>query len=464
MSCNASPAPVAAIPLPILPEAGFVEVAPRDVSVHGVATHIDATARLFYNFEPASSSPETKPVFVLFNGFAAEVVRSFGTGTHTVADGGDVVPNPSSLTSVASLLYVEPRQAGFSYDVLASRPPAPRDCSRYVFNEYVDAADVLLGVLAFLDAHPRLRGHIVWVGESYAGVRVQWILAFLRNAWSLAPYTDGALADRLARLRASGGLARLMSGQILLEPWLMGKAEGDAIVGVCALPDTLSAVAASIGGACASNDACACANDADRSLYNFSFTNETQTRRVFEADRAHVTVNRLEALLGVPLSTISSLRSAERGLGFKCSTPDATLPPEDELVGALGALPSGQAYFVPYSPLEPGKEADPAPADWKTENYVAGAFVDNLKDVPTFVTDGPFDLVVPTKALAPALGAVIGASRVDASDPMRLRVSYADGDRFIALRQYPTAGHMITMLEAPRFTADVTAWLPVVAP
>ncbi len=442
-------------PAPIATEAGFVTVAPRDVTLHGVPIHIDATAHLFYNFEPADSAPEAKPVFVLFNGFADEIVRSFGTGRRTVADGGDVVDNPSSLTSVANLLYIEPRQAGFSYDVVSGRPPNASDCSRYVFNEYVDAADVLFGVLAFLEAHPRLTGPVVWVGESYAGVRVSWILAYLRGRSALAPYADATLESKLANLRAKGATTRLAFRQILLEPWLMGKAEGDAIQSVCAAPLTVSAVEQTIGMSCPVADACACATDLDRSLYNFDFTNETQLRRVYEADGAHVTVSRLEALLGVPIASIAGLAAKDRADGFKCIGPDDTVPPEDEIVAALGALPNGQSYFVPFSPLQPGKEVDLAPADWSTENFVGPAFVDNLHDVPAFITRGPFDLVVPTSALAPALGAVIGAGNVDASDPNRIRVHLSDGDRFIDVGTYPTAGHMITMLEGPKLATDV---------
>jgi hypothetical protein len=448
-------------PAPIGAEAGFVDIAPRDVVVHGSATHIGARARLFYNFVPAATDPESKPTFVLFNGFAAEIVRSFGTGPMTVADGGAVVENPSALTSTANLLYIEPRQAGFSYDVVdGGSPTLATNCSASVFNEYVDAAEVLLGVLDFLDAHPRLGGPVAWVGESYGGVRVQWIVSFLRNDWSVAPYDDPTLRARLDKLRAANGVERLLKAQILLEPWLLGKAHSDAILLACKDPDTVNAVASSIGTPCTLGDACGCAAGAERSPYNFTFSIPTQARRVYEANLAHVTVARIDALLGVPLERVAGLSAHDRGAGFKCDMPDDSVPPEDDLVKALGTLPSGQAYFVPFSPLEPSKEvATPADPDWRSQNFEASAFIDNLHDVPTFVTDGPLDLVVPTKALAPGLRTVMDPSRVDDSDPTRIRVSYPDGDRFIDVRRYPNAGHMITMLEADQFAKDVAAWL-----
>ena len=436
----------------IAAEAGFLEVPSRDVTVRGGAVHIGARARLFYNFEPADDAPETKPILVLFNGFAANVVRGFGTGRTTVAEGGDVVDNPASLTRLANLLYVEPRQAGFSYDL----DPDASSCSSGVFNEYADAADVLFAVLRFADDHPRLAGRFYWVGESYAGVRIQWLLAFLRGAGALAPYTDALLDDRLAGVADK---SRFTAGQILLEPWLLGKAHEEAIGHACLDPQKLAAVGESVGAPCQGTNACSCASAAGRSLYNYDYATAKQEGRVDEANAAHVSLDRAARLFGVPLTSIAGLSAEERARGFKCDVADADAPSQSELFSALGALPEGQAYFLPYSPLQPGKELSPTPADWRDADILGPAFVDNLRDVPTFVTDGPRDLVVPASALAPALGAVIGEARVTAVSPLGIDIAYDDGPRTITMRRYPTAGHMITMLEPAAFTADIEAWL-----
>jgi pimeloyl-ACP methyl ester carboxylesterase len=458
LSCGSTASPPAAPAEPhVAVEAGFLDVPARDVSLKGQSIRIEATARLFYNLRPADESPADKPIFVLFNGFAAEVVRAYGTGPTTVSDGGAVVANASSLTRVANLLYIDPRQAGFSYDVLANRAPAASDCASAIFNEYVDAADVLFAVLAFLDAHPELRGPVYWVGESYAGVRVQWILAYLRGRWDLASYEDGALASKIAQTSRA---TSLRAGQILLEPWLVGRAHADAIAAVCSDPDEIAGVSASVGSACAPSSACDCANADDRSLYNYTYTVEHQTAREREACEAHVIPERAAALFGLPLTSIPQLAASSHALGFKCSAPDATVPQEDALVALLGALPAGQFYYAPYSPLLPGKETAPTTLDWRTQNFVGDAFVDDLRDVPTFVTNGDRDLVVPTRALAPALRTLVGADRVDAISPSQLVVKYPDGARTIEIRTYPSAGHMVTMLEADAFARDVIAWLP----
>jgi Serine carboxypeptidase len=452
LGCHgAAPAPPA-----VTVEAGFLDVPARDVTVKGQPVSIDAAGRLFYNFRPADADPEGKPIFVLFNGFADDIVRAYGTGPTTVEDGGAVVSNPASFTRFANLVYVEPRQAGFSYDVLTGRPPGPGDCAPAIFNEYVDAADVLLAVLAFLGAHPQLTGPVYWVGESYAGVRVTWILTYLRARWSLVPYEDPVLSARIAATDRPGSLD---AGQILLESWLAGGAHTTAIEDECFDPVEIAAVSASMGTPCVGGDACTCVDDADLSLYDFAYSVARQAERVLEADEAHVDPDRAASLFGVPLGSIPLLASAERARGFKCSAPDDTVPSETAIVSLLGALPAGQSYYIPYSPLLPGKETTPTTLDWETLNLEGPAFVDGLHDVPAFLTKGDHDLVVPTLALAPALRAVVGAARVDAASPSRLGVVYPDGERFIDIFDYPSAGHMISMLEPSQLASDVEGWL-----
>ncbi len=457
LDCGASSAGVVTVAAPVTVEAGFVEVPGRDVTVNGLAVHIEATGRLFYNLRPADEEPAEKPILFLFNGFAAEVVRAFGTGPTTVADGGAVVANPTSYTQFANVVYLEPRQAGYSYDVVAGRAPTlVDDCGPGIFNEYVDAADVLLGALAFLDAHPQLKGPVYWMGESYAGVRITWILTYLRGRWDLAPYADPTLSARLAQTSRA---TSLFAGQILLEGWLAGAADTVAINAVCTDPALEAAVAASVGGACGGANACACAGANDRSPYNYTYTVEHETARETEASEAHIVPDKAAALLGLPLTSIPLLAAGERSKGFKCSPPDATIPPEDSLVALFGPLQAGQAYYVPYSPLLPGKEAAATTRDWQTTNAEALAFVDNLRDVPAFLTSGARDLVVPTGALAPALRAVLGAGAVDDSSPSRLGVISPDTERFIDVFPYPSAGHMVEMIAPSDLARDVKGWL-----
>ena len=449
---GAPPAPPA-----VTVEAGFLEVPARDVTVKGQPVSIEATGRLFYNLRPADDSPEDKPILVLFNGFADDIVRAYGTGPTTVEDGGAVVSNPASFTRFANLVYVEPRQAGFSYDVITSRPPGPADCAPAIFNEYVDAADVLLAVLAFLDAHPQLTGPVYWVGESYAGVRVTWILTYLRGRWDLVPVrgsrpraahrrdAPAGLAPRPGRSCSSRGSPAAPtrrpsrpSAPIPSRSPPSPRASGPPAWGRTPAPASTTRTAASTTSLTpwrARQSACS-----------------RPTRRTSSPTAA-------AALIGVPLGSIPLLAAAERSRGFKCSPPDDTVPSEAALVSLLGALPAGQSYYIPYSPLLPGKETTSTTLDWQTQDFEALAFVDGLHDVPAFLTKGDHDLVVPTLALAPALRAVVGAARVDAASPSRLGVVYPDGERFIDIFDYPSAGHMISMLEPAELASDVEGWL-----
>jgi Serine carboxypeptidase len=439
-------------PRPIANEAGFVELAPRQVSIHDRPVPIEATSQIFYNFRPADSGAENKPLIVLFNGFASDVVRAFGTGPTTVEPDGSVMQNPDSLTRFANLLYLEPRQSGFSYDVIDGRAPAAADCSQDVFSEYVDAADVLLATLRFLKAHPTLQGPVYWMGESYAGVRITWIVAYLRGAWSLVPYRDDAVRAELAPLARN----RLLAGQILLQPWLAGSAHGIAIQAACKDSNLLAAVQAAVTGPCSTADACQCANDFGRSPYNYTLSKTEQDARIFAADAAQVSPDVAEALYGARFENIPGLSGSERSRGFKCSTADSETPDQSALATLLGALPNGQSYNLAYSPLTTGKgSTDP---DWRRQTLVGTAFLENAQTVDALITDGVRDLVVPEIALAGALRAVSGTTSVSET-ASELLLGSASGTRSVAIRHYANSGHMITMTEPKAFADDLITWL-----
>jgi hypothetical protein len=48
---------------------------------------------------------------------------------------------------------------------------------------------------------------------------------------------------------------------------------------------------------------------------------------------------------------------------------------------------------------------------------------------------------------------------VDDSSPSRLGVTTPDGQRFVDLFDYPTAGHMVSMLEPVELARDVEGWV-----
>jgi len=437
--------------------AGFLDLAPRTVRLNERSLSLEATSKIFYDFRPAEQGAATRPTIVLFNGFAADVVRAFGTGPNSVQADGRVAENPDSLTRFANLLYLEPRQAGFSYDLLDGRAMSASDCSQDVFNEYVDAADVLLAALQFMNGHSELKGPVYWLGESYAGVRISWIVAYLRQAWSLVPYQDETLANALGQVDRS----RYLRGQILLQPWLVGAAHASAIRAACQSPSLLAAVQQSVSSPCTVEDACDCAKQNSRSPYDYAVTIQAQKARFFAADSAQVSPESAEALYGVPFEKIAGLSGPERARGFKCNVADDETPDQSALLSLLGELPSGQSYNLAYSPLMPGKGS--ANPDWQTQNLVGAAFLANAQQVPTFITDGRRDLVVPESALSPALRAVAGAVTISET-PSELTLGFATGARAISIRHYANSGHMITMNEPHALAEDLSAWLTSHAP
>src|SRR6185369_15641108 len=425
--------------------------------LNGREVSLDATSKIFYNFRPAEQGAATRPTIVLFNGFAADVVRAFGTGPNSLQADGSVSANPDSLTRFANLLYLDPRQAGFSYDVLGGRAVNAADCSQDVFSEYVDAADVLLAALQFMNGHSELKGPVYWLGESYAGVRISWIVAYLRQAWSLVPYQDETLQRALDQVDRN----RYLSGQILLQPWLVGAAHASAVRAACQSPALLPAVEQSVSSTCDGADACDCAKQNSRSPYDYAVTIQAQKSRFFSADAAQVAPESAEALYGISFEKIVGLSAAERARGFKCNVADDETPDQSALVSLLGELPNGQSYNLAYSPLMPGKGSqDP---DWQTQTWVGSAFLANAQQVPTLITDGKRDLVVPESALSPALRAVAGSVSISEA-PSEVILGFAGGVRAISIRHYAGSGHMLTMNEPHALAVDLSAWLTVHSP
>lgn len=135
---------------------------------------------------------------------------------------------------------------------------------------------------------------------------------------------------------------------------------------------------------------------------------------------------------------------------------DSETPDQSALNALLGPLPSGQSYNLAYSPLTTGKgSTDP---DWRSQNLIGAAFLDNAREVDALVTDGERDLVVPETALVPALQ-TIAPSMTISETSAELTLGYPDGPRTLRIFHYPSAGHMITMIEPQTFANNLHDWL-----
>lgn len=192
---------------PLQNEAGFMDIEPVTFhfqygSYFNRLEFQSSQARIWYSFHAADNRSEQKPLFVFFNGGPGSATSSgllsMYTSRYTLDNsidngGGDhYIPNPVSWTAIGNLLYVDARQAGFSYNQMAlvnNFNARFREFNSQNFNCFFDAADFIRVILRFLAAHPQLRDNpVVIVGESYGGTRTLTLLHILLN---YAAYGNG---------------------------------------------------------------------------------------------------------------------------------------------------------------------------------------------------------------------------------------------------------------------------------
>ena len=178
-------------------EAGFIPVE-GSVSYLQVGSYFNrvvlrtSPARIWYTFQPADEDPESRPLFVFFNGgpggatscglFAASTARTAVVRDEVTGDAA-LVLNPDSWTRAGNLLHIDSRTAGFSYSLMdepGDEVRRGREFDAQNYNPFVDGADFVRVLLTFLADHPSIRSNrIVLVPESYGGIRTTVMLNLL---------------------------------------------------------------------------------------------------------------------------------------------------------------------------------------------------------------------------------------------------------------------------------------------
>ena len=171
--------------------------------------------KIFYSFIPAISNPKDSPVFVIFNGGPAGsttgVLFSYGTGPmtlHVDTSTQDSSPkaNPNNWAKLGNLLYIDSRQAGFSYGTAVDPTNQSQRSAGYTqdnFNFFGDAADFARVILRVLKSQPALENNpVVIVGESYGGMRTSVMLPMLLDPVSIGQssqpdFVDTALSQEI---------------------------------------------------------------------------------------------------------------------------------------------------------------------------------------------------------------------------------------------------------------------------
>ncbi len=473
-SCGANTCtPEGGGPVALGPEAGFLAVAQHPISIFVGADELKGTAppsRLWYAFRPADDAPETRPLAVFFNGgpgASTATLFGFNTGPSTldpdVVGDAEIAANPHSWTRFANLLYIDPAETGFSYNLAladGTRPKLP-------FVPEHDAAVMVQALLAFLARHPAIEANpVLLVGESWGGVR-----AALMGHQLLFP---GELVDspvyRSAQLQAAviGHHTRVAPGsapeepatgarqfghRVLIQPTIItGSREGSEI------PWTTPTEAGELNDCVADYDPFKCNESSGWWTPRFN----SMKQRLVRPDI-------LGQALAVELGTIEWMYAAARADAYpRWPLTGSEASDQAALAELFGPLPKDDPYYLSYFI----RDALPN-AFYEAHPGYARLFVRTLPYVRTFVTHAAKDTVVYSLDLPAQLAwhAELVASAVhdeapvgDEPRPGRIVVEYQPATGLSSLTheirfpRYAASGHMVTVGAAAELLADVEAW------
>jgi choice-of-anchor A domain-containing protein len=473
------------------PEAGFFQIDSESYSFKDTEstktptptyTRTSPTHRIWYSFQPAATSPESKPLAVFFNGgpggSTSSGLFSFNTAPETLdpdwVGGQQIAPNPNSWTQFANLLYVDPPATGFSYPIPTSTGSIPS----VGIDIFRDAGAVRQVVIRFLDRHPSLKcNQVMLVGESFGGTRAATMLNHVLNYQTLTTtgiYQDKALHDDLDYHFSTvcpGQSGTQFGSQVLIEPLVAGSLQGSYDY------DPQDSIGCVSGG-----DLYQC-NQVDPYDPNFLTSGSAWYWERIQTAATNLThLATLRTALGVSPATIAWLRPSARigayshgsgdALNFSVSTPD--------LDSAFGALPSGDSYFVSLSKTvkAPYVNIDGTPA-WNDADLAFGTFFLNAVypgNVKTFITHADHDNAINVLAIQRAFLDTTHVSTSpypnlvstctfdslfpNSSRPGRMIIGYNlnNASRAIRFPEYANAGHSVSQRMPAQLLTDVIQW------
>ncbi len=491
---------------PLPGEAGYVDLEAYTFSagpeLEGLTT---SSARLFYAFVQADDRVEDRPLFVFSGGIpnlsAGAIIPGpsstglfsvFGVNRASLSEHDlelGLEPNDASWTDMGSLLFLDGRQMGFSYSTLEDPQNDGARGAQFAsnnFNNFVDAADIVRGLLRFLATHAELKDNpIVLVGQGYSSIRISLMLSYLLYPERLqedggGSYTDPALADEvLAHYEAlypaedsiPASLASEQFGwQIHLQPKVGGDQEGISESLWCQ-PDTPEYLAAEeLDEPCppVSRDMLHLDKEAGWSLLLRQASRETLLDPAGFAASFFLDPDEVS---GLPAAD----RSGAYRLGTMLAAEDLYPKAPDAWQHELGTLPDHDRYYL----------EDVEQLISGNGNYIEGndpaciAFIENAQYVATFVTNARFDGRVRTEAVAATLEDCSGYTSNDILDsvtadseprggverPGWLSLEYNDSaeigasTRTVRWPSYAESGHLVTVSEPAALKTDVREFL-----
>jgi hypothetical protein len=455
-------------------ESGFVEIARNDYEKDGEARTSDAF-RMWYGFSPAAEGVSAEaPLFVLFNGGpggTSLLMAAAATGPRALRlSEGQLCDNPTPWTTLGPLLYLDARQTGFSYQILdraADAASRGETFSARNYDAYVDAADMLRGLLAFLAAHPEHRTRpVVFVGESYAGVRIELMLHFLLDPLGLSgeAYRDPALASdvdaELVRRQLDPTLAEsrasLVRAQVLLQPQIDPSRQDPLTDRLRLEPTSPWVTAAREAGMSFTCTASTCALSLEAVPRDPYFLNQPPSYSGALVSAVTAVVHDLASiddLLGVDTLAVDGLTAAGRAGAFRLG--DQPLPVEPQSIqNDRGALPAHDRYWVALHRSVRAAFGNVPASDVDGTALLCA----NLARIPTMITDAAWDGVILSRAIPILLADTSCGGRYDAS-AQTMTVDTALGERVVAMPHFARSGHTIGLSEPAELRAAIDSFL-----
>jgi hypothetical protein len=156
----------------------------------------------------------------------------------------------------------------------------------------------------------------------------------------------------------------------------------------------------------------------------------------------------LQTLWGIDPHSVQQLLPPARTQAVRDGA-GSPVPPQGDLVSSLGELLPGDYYF-----------SEAGGSFVIDRNTLGSHFVDNLKDVRTFITHATNDCILDTSQIPIALATLPGIADVTV-DASSIQVTYADpaiGVRTISFPSY-AAGHMVSADQPAQLSADIGQFL-----
>lgn len=476
------------------PEVGFIDLDASVSTLDDASLPAPAT-RLFYARRPARGGGERAPLIVMHAGGPTASVLfllAHGTGARNLGAGGALARDSLPLAD-AHLLYLDARQAGYSYGEFDD--PADPEAREAAFtaaalNPYRDAADLLLALFTVLERHPSLAGHDVFLmGESYGGLRSNVVFDLLWcsgvHAARGCRFHDPALAAALEAgfSRVLGTSAPLpveittwFRGQILLQPWF-GGARQERITGELleAEGSPLDALAAETGAPyvrCGDRPDCepyanarAFLDAIDRSPYDSRAPSRWSLDRAAEVTAVATDRDALAALLDVTPAALDAAFATDRSRAYRFADVGRRLSqPQGGLEVAWGVVPPWDVYFATVNEDARraflGPEAQALAVDPNQEGW-GERFVEILRHVPTLITRAEQDLAIYGPAIAATLASYPGVTAVTESpSELELDVAYSDGAvASIPALRYADCSHAVLRDQPGLVLADVARFI-----